>query len=218
MIKRKFDLFNFFYSIGAVVILVGVIAKFLEWKLQDIFLLTGLAVEAMVFTLSSIQFKEKEKLDYKWENIFPELVDNPSNPTSLIGVQKNIEDLSSRYFKGMKEYVEKFESLNSDIVKGSESYNVSLEMMSGHLTESSQAFSSFRENISKVTVSFIELHEIGEDIKSLQNNLQKMTAISIISGDKLNVFQQQLDGLNEAIFRFNNLSSGIITQFKQIGE
>ena len=33
--KRKFDVFNFFYSIGAVVILIGVIAKFLEWKLQD---------------------------------------------------------------------------------------------------------------------------------------------------------------------------------------
>ena len=43
--KRQFDVFNFFYSIGAVVILIGVIAKFLEWKLQDPLLLTGLGAE-----------------------------------------------------------------------------------------------------------------------------------------------------------------------------
>jgi hypothetical protein len=68
--KRKFDVFNFFYSIGAVVILIGVIAKFLEWKLQDPLLLTGLGVEALVFTMSAIQYKDDkvEKRKVKAEN------------------------------------------------------------------------------------------------------------------------------------------------------
>jgi hypothetical protein len=33
----------------------------------------------------------------------------------------------------------------------------------------------------------------------------------------MNLFQEQLDGLNNAIYRFNNVSSSIINTFKQIG-
>ena len=216
MFKKKIDVFNFFYSIGAVIILVGVIAKFMEWKLQDALLLTGLGVEAMVFTMSSIQFKSEEK-EYKWERLFPELIDSPEIPNSLKGIQESIEELSQRYFKGMTQYVEQFESLNTGIVKGSSQYQESLEMMSGHLSDSAVAFTAFRDNVSKVTASFIELHAISDDIRELQVNLQKMAAISIISGDKLNLFQEQLEGLNDAVYRFNTLSSGIIQQFKQIG-
>ena len=75
MDKKRLDKLNFFYSIGAVVILIGVIAKFLEWRMQDILLLTGLSVEALVFGVSSIQFIDNVDKKYKWENVFPELVD-----------------------------------------------------------------------------------------------------------------------------------------------
>ena len=219
MKKKKFDVFNFFYSIGAVVILIGVIAKFLEWKLQDPLLLTGLGVEALVFTMSAIQYKDDKVVkEYHWDRLFPELVDNPDLPSSLPGMQKNIEILSEQYYKGMSEFVVQFENLNSGIMKGSNQYQESLELMSQNLSESSKAFTEFKENVSRVSSSFIELHEISEDIRQLQINLQKMAAISIISGDKLNLFQEQLEGLNNAIYRFNSLSTGIITQFKQIGE
>ena len=219
MKKRKFDVFNFFYSIGAVVILIGVIAKFLEWKLQDPLLLTGLGVEALVFTMSAIQYKDDKVVkEYHWDRLFPELVDNPDLPSSLPGMQKNIEILSEQYYKGMSEFVVQFENLNSGIMKGSNQYLESLELMSQNLSESSKAFTEFKENVSRVSSSFIELHEISEDIRQLQINLKKMAAISIISGDKLNLFQEQLEGLNNAIYRFNSLSTGIITQFKQIGD
>lgn len=219
MKKRKFDVFNFFYSIGAVVILIGVIAKFLEWKLQDPLLLTGLGVEALVFTMSAIQYKDDKVVkEYHWDRLFPELVDNPDLPSSLPGMQKNIEILSEQYYKGMSEFVVQFDNLNSGIMKGSNQYQESLELMSQNLSESSKAFTEFKENVSRVSSSFIELHEISEDIRLLQINLQKMAAISIISGDKLNLFQEQLEGLNNAIYRFNSLSTGIITQFKQIGD
>lgn len=213
---KKLDLLNFFYSIGAVVILLGVIAKFLEWKAQDALLLAGLSVEALVFTMSSIQYKT-ELSKYHWERIFPELVDNPEQPSSLVGVQKQIEEISLRYQTGLKNYVTQFEALNDGILSGTNQYRESLQKMSDHLGNSAEAFSDFKGSVSKVTVSFLELHAISNDIKQLQDNLQNMTAVSIISGDKLNKFQQQLQDLNESIYRFNKVSSGIITQFKEIG-
>jgi hypothetical protein len=44
-----------------------------------------------------------------------------------------------------------------------------------------------------------------------------MAAISVISSDKMNLFQEQLEGLNNAIYRFNNVSSNIINTFRNIG-
>ena len=53
---KKLDIFNLFYSGAAVVILIGVIAKLLEWPLQDLLITGGLAIEALVFAVSSVKF------------------------------------------------------------------------------------------------------------------------------------------------------------------
>jgi uncharacterized protein YukE len=132
-------------------------------------------------------------------------------------MQKNVENLSRQYYQGMSDFMEQFESLNYGIVQGSSKYQESLEMMSKNLSESTKAFSDFKVNVMRVSASFIELHEISEDIRELQINLQKMAAISVISSDKMNLFQEQLEGLNSAIYRFNNVSTSIINTFKQIG-
>lgn len=58
--KKTLDWFNFFYSLGAVIILSGVIAKLLELKGQDILMTTGLSIEIFIFAISSIKLVEKK--------------------------------------------------------------------------------------------------------------------------------------------------------------
>ena len=58
VIKKKLDIFNLFYSGAAVVILIGVIAKLLEWPAQDLLITAGLTIEAIVFGVSAIKFVE----------------------------------------------------------------------------------------------------------------------------------------------------------------
>jgi hypothetical protein len=60
---KKLDIFNLFYSGAAVVILIGVIAKLLEWPAQDLLITGGLAIEAVVFGASAIKFVEVKKDD-----------------------------------------------------------------------------------------------------------------------------------------------------------
>lgn len=55
---KKLDIFNLFYSGAAVVILIGVIAKLLEWPAQDLLITSGLAIEAVVFGVSAFRFVE----------------------------------------------------------------------------------------------------------------------------------------------------------------
>ena len=61
MKKKKLDIFNLFYSGAAVVILIGVIAKLLEWPAQDILITGGLAIEALVFGVSAFKYVEVEE-------------------------------------------------------------------------------------------------------------------------------------------------------------
>ena len=58
VVKKKLDIFNLFYSGAAVVILIGVIAKLLEWPAQDLLITLGLTIEAIVFGVSAVKFVE----------------------------------------------------------------------------------------------------------------------------------------------------------------
>jgi hypothetical protein len=91
--KKKLDLFNFFYSLGAVIILLGVIAKLLEWEGQDILMTVGLSMEIFIFALSAVKFVPKN--DIVQDNIndmptnFPPM-DQPNTGT-YINIQNGVD-------------------------------------------------------------------------------------------------------------------------------
>ena len=70
-------LFNYAYSIGASVVIVGALFKLLHWPFADFILIVGMGTEAAIFFLSA--FDEPAK-DYKWEKVYPEL-DYPEDGT-----------------------------------------------------------------------------------------------------------------------------------------
>lgn len=65
--------FNYAYSIGASIVILGALFKLLHLKGADLMLILGMGIEATIFFLSA--FDEPAK-DYKWENVFP-VLDNP---------------------------------------------------------------------------------------------------------------------------------------------
>lgn len=69
---RKFDLLNFFYGLGAAIILIAALFKFLGLEGADALFIVGLLGEAIIFLISGAQpiFKHQP---YKWERLFPQL-------------------------------------------------------------------------------------------------------------------------------------------------
>jgi len=86
---KKLDIFNLFYSGAAVVILIGVIAKLLEWPAQDILITSGLAIEAIVFGVSAIRY-----IDVKKDDQF-------ATEATLSKMAEGIDGLSSGNTKGV---------------------------------------------------------------------------------------------------------------------
>jgi hypothetical protein len=90
MKKKKLDIFNLFYSGAAVVILIGVIAKLLEWPAQDLLITGGLAIEAVVFGVSAVKFVEvEEKQEVATEATLSKVADGlgnlASNAAAMVG-------------------------------------------------------------------------------------------------------------------------------------
>lgn len=62
--------FNFIYSLGASVVILGALFKLLHVPGADLILVIGMGTEAAIFALSAFDTPSK---DYKWERVYPEL-------------------------------------------------------------------------------------------------------------------------------------------------
>jgi len=96
VVKKKLDIFNLFYSGAAVVILIGVIAKLLEWPAQDLLITAGLTIEAIVFGVSAVKFVEVQvKREVATEETLAKLADGISAISS--SMTEAGDDNSSTY-------------------------------------------------------------------------------------------------------------------------
>jgi hypothetical protein len=74
--------FQVFYSLGAVVVLLGALAKIEHWPHGGLFLTIGLGTECLVFLISAFDQPSK---DYRWEQVFPVLDTNDADDRPSFG-------------------------------------------------------------------------------------------------------------------------------------
>ena len=76
--------FQVFYSLGAAVIVIGVLAKLMHWPngLGNTLLYVGFIVEAIVFTISAF---DRPSRDWQWDLVFPVLETSDTNDRPMFG-------------------------------------------------------------------------------------------------------------------------------------
>lgn len=80
--EKRFNYLNLAYGIGAAIILVAAMFKFLGLKYANTIFVVGIFIEAIIFLISAFDWSV-EKKEYEWERVFPQL-DEEGNPTGLI--------------------------------------------------------------------------------------------------------------------------------------
>jgi gliding motility-associated protein GldL len=216
MSKKKLDLFNLFYSLGAVIILIGVIAKFLEWEYEDELLISGLCTEALVFILSSIQYK-RVMAQYKWERVFPELVDNSEgHPGGIVHLQERIETFSADYLVKLENHINNLEEFQETFANTGAEFNASVQSAIDAISEMSQTFSSLSEKTTEATTAFKDMNSIGAKTSQLDKNLSQVNNVTVRNTDNLEILQGQINELSRSLDQFNRLSTGILNQFKNM--
>lgn len=81
-------IFNYAYSLGAAVVILGALFKLLHVPGADFMLILGMGTEAVIFALSA--FDEPAK-DYKWEKVYPEL-DIPNSEEAALERLERMKD------------------------------------------------------------------------------------------------------------------------------
>lgn len=106
--KKRLDPNTLLYGIGASIVLVGAMFKFVGWPYANELFIVGLSIEAGIFFISAFEFKKEEK-EYKWEDVFPQL-DQPGQGGDGTQSMEVLED-------AIKSFGSRIESMEKDLDK-----------------------------------------------------------------------------------------------------
>lgn len=211
---KRIDRFNLFYSLGAIVILTGVIAKFLEWEYEDEILITGLCVEILVFALSSIQFK-KRPFYYKWERIFPDLLDTAAdNPQDTVAVHDRIEQVTSGYIGTLQTHIVRLDKLNYDYYKLSDMIRDSMNEIASNAQQVSESLSKVKTGTSLMITGIAEFETLGRSSAELDQQILKMKSATELNSDRLIKLEQELQSTARSIQELGAISNNILQSIK----
>lgn len=131
--KPTFDFINFVYGVGAAIVITGAMTKFLDWKYADEIFVIGLATEVVVFLVSSFRLKKNHK-EYKWEKVFPGILDETDEDFrtyDTVGVNNEIVKRNTAYLETklaqMEQNVDKLNGVFMQLTNSLESINTSVK-------------------------------------------------------------------------------------------
>ena len=211
---------NFFYSIGAAIVILGALCKINHYSIGpldgSIILLIGMGMEVVVFTIFAI---DKPKGEYDWENAYPELADG-SAPVAK-KVQKIVDESDNM-------------SLSQKLDKMLNEAKLDVSLME-KLRSGIENFGSAVNEINKTTSAAAATQQYGDQLALAANHMESLNAlyqVQLESGQKqveLNKqfitemeasaggsqkFQQELESLTQSINSLNKVYGGMLSAMK----
>ena len=227
MFKTKEAVYNFIYSFGAAIVIIGALFKLTHWSLGpltgNVTLAIGLITEAITFIIFAFDAPKTEE-SYAWENVYPELLDKEASPNpkhSTLGFQaaevKELEvslsdkldkmladaKLDVNLFERLRTGIDKFSSsvdqINQtvDVTTSTQKYNDQLTLAASHL-ESMNALYALQLEHGKTQTEYS---------KKYVEDMQKSAAHS-------EKFNEELTGLTSNLNSLNRVYGGMLSAMK----
>ena len=227
MFKTKEAVYNFIYSFGAAIVIIGALFKLTHWSLGpltgNVTLAIGLITEAIIFIIFAFDAPKTEE-SYAWENVYPELLDKEASPNpkhSTLGFQaaevKELEvslsdkldkmladaKLDVNLFERLRTGIDKFSSsvdqINQtvDVTTSTQKYNDQLTLAASHL-ESMNALYALQLEHGKTQTEYS---------KKYVEDMQK-------SAEQSEKFNQELSGLTSNLNNLNRVYGGMLSAMK----
>lgn len=210
--STKQGVFNFIYSVGASIVIVGALFKMTHWHWGifsgNTMLAAGLITEAIIFLFFAFD-PPKPEVSYAWENVYPELLDagaiaSPKHSLQSSGSKELEASLSEKLDKMLADAkldVGLFERLKSGIDK----------------------FSDSVESITRSTDVGIATQKYNDQLTLAASHLESMNALyalQIEHGKAQNDYHQKyvadLEKSTQHSEKFNNELAGLITNLNNL--
>jgi hypothetical protein len=227
MFKSKEAIYNFIYSFGAAIVIIGALFKLTHWSIGpltgNVTLAIGLITEAIIFIIFAFDAPKTEE-SYAWENVYPELLDREAAPNpkhSTAGIQlaevkelevslsdkldKMLEDakLDVTLFERLRTGIDKFsnsvDQINQtvDVTGSTQRYNDQLVLAASHLESMNALYALQLEHGQSQ----------AEYSKKYVEDMQKSAAHS-------ERFNEELAGLTSNLNSLNRVYGGMLSAMK----
>lgn len=209
---------NFFYSIGAAIVILGALCKINHYSLGPIdgstILLIGMGMEVIVFIVFAL---DKPKGEYEWEKAYPELasgtpvakkapkIEESDNMSLSQKLDKMLQEakLDASLMERLRAGIENFGSAVSEINKttsaaaATQQYGDQLALAANHMESLNALYQVQLENGQKQ----VELNKkFIEEMEASAGGSQK--------------FQQELESLTQSISNLNRVYGGMLSAMK----
>ncbi len=209
---------NFFYSIGAAIVILGALCKINHYSLGPVdgstILLLGMGMEVIVFIIFAL---DKPKGEYDWEKAYPELMDG----TSVAKKTPKIEESDNM-------------SLSQKLDKMLQDAKLDASLME-RLRVGIDNFGTAVGEINKTTSAAAATQQYGDQLALAANHMESLNAlyqVQLENGNKqveLNKqfiaemeasaggsqrFQQEMEALSVSINSLNKVYGGMLSAMK----
>jgi gliding motility-associated protein GldL len=204
---------NYFYSIGASVVLLGALFKLQHWTGGSFMLMIGMSCEALIFFLSAFE-PMVETPD--WTKVYPQL-----NPNFILDEEEELlpERISSGGFDDLLERAEITPEMLSKLKKGIQdltntakgiseisSATLATEMYVKNLSHASESMNSFSDLNDKAT-SHVQ-KSLGDLVNSYENSAK------LISGSSKEMAESFIDSTKKISHQLSSTGEKLSVSYK----
>ena len=208
--------FNFAYSLGAAVVILGALFKILHLPGGNAMLCIGMGTEVLMFILSAFDHPAKE---YNWEEVFPVLDSkNPDDRPSFAGGNGTVIVNGGGSKGGIAGGISGTVNITPEMAQHAAGIpGIQLEEEdSKSLTESIQKLSAAADQLSRMaeltdaTQQYLsQLSEISEQMTNLGEATRSLTEVSNVLLDSYRSITDNSEGIT-------NHSQGYVTQMENL--
>lgn len=181
--------FNFAFSIGAAVVILGALFKILHLKGGNEMLTIGMGTEVLIFVLTAFDRPQKE---YDWEQVFPVLgTRDPDDRPDFNGGGGIVVNGAVQ---------ETVEAIDASQAKAAVGLPQGIELTPEQTT-------SLGESIARMSAATEQLSKMADLSEATAHYLEQMSGIS-----------EQMQRLNETTTALNKVSETLLTSYRSITE
>lgn len=199
---------NVAYSWGAAIVILGALFKLLHWPFGNQMLFIGMMTEFLVFFISGL---EKPEEQYRWEQVFPDLLSiNPLDRQEIEEHRKYLTRKSQEVKKRIQEYEEEEEEEKRGNVSERDDFTEK---------DTPRSF-----NVEGVQLPEDDVDRLSKSLKRLDEAVNRLATLGEISattvensrifaesqenlGKETQLYQQRISDLNKTMTSLNEVYS-----------
>lgn len=209
---------NVVASFGAAVVIVGALFKIVHWTGANEMLMVGMFTEAAIFILFGVLYlKQVPEKDYKWENVYPELIGGTAAPRTSVAAMGTPQGLTpeaienlNKSIKGLTDTANSLQEITK-VTGATKDFVQSLQSSSESLTVLNKSVSDATQSIGAISNSSLEASKFTQQYAKAGEQLASLNAVY---ESQIQEASKHLQALNQYYSGLNSVASSVVSSEK----